>query len=189
METTERIVEAYCRHIRGWFTLPNVRVGNTEVDLIAQSNLGTCYHIEVHVSVSSAFSKLTADPYVMNEERIRGRAAGARNKIGFYVEKKFSGPSVVALFTDRGIDHSKVQKVVVAWDAEPEALIEARNHSIEVWLMPDLMLDLMASVKGSKAYHGDDTMRTIQMVERTIELQAKKEVVRQRQGRPNLQIV
>jgi hypothetical protein len=25
METTEKIVESYCRYVRQWFTIPNIR--------------------------------------------------------------------------------------------------------------------------------------------------------------------
>ena len=168
METTEKIVEAYCRYIKGWFTLPNLRVENTEVDLIAQDKDGNYYHIEVHVSVSGAFLKLTAQLYTANEEQTRAKAAGARNKIGFYVEKKFAGFRMVELFKQIGIDYAKVQKIIVAWDAQPEAVQEAEQHSIGVWLMPDLIREMLASVKRSKAYYSDDTMRTIQIVGRTL---------------------
>lgn len=170
METTERIVEAYCRHIKGWLTLPNLRLGNYEVDLVAQDQQGTYYHIEVHVSVSASFSKLTSDPYTPKEEQYRGLAAKARNKIGFYVAKKFAGPEVARLFQSRGVDYSKVTKVIVAWGAQPEASREAERQSIDIWLMPDLIKEMLSHLKESKAYHGDDTMRTIQMVARTLAL-------------------
>ena len=26
METTEKIVESYCRYVKGWFTLPNIKM-------------------------------------------------------------------------------------------------------------------------------------------------------------------
>ena len=36
METTEKIVESYCRYVKGWFTLPNIKcAGQYEVDLLA----------------------------------------------------------------------------------------------------------------------------------------------------------
>ena len=36
METTERIVEAYVRYIKGWATIPNIRCGGQlEIDLLA----------------------------------------------------------------------------------------------------------------------------------------------------------
>ena len=36
METTERIVEAYVRYVKGWVTIPNIRCpGQYEIDLLA----------------------------------------------------------------------------------------------------------------------------------------------------------
>jgi hypothetical protein len=36
METTEKIVEAYVRYIKGWATIPNIRCeGQHEIDLMA----------------------------------------------------------------------------------------------------------------------------------------------------------
>jgi hypothetical protein len=36
METTEKIVESYCRYVRQWFTIPNFKCeGQYEVDLLA----------------------------------------------------------------------------------------------------------------------------------------------------------
>ena len=36
METTEKIVEAYCRYVKNWFTLPNIKCeGQFEIDLLA----------------------------------------------------------------------------------------------------------------------------------------------------------
>ena len=36
METTEKIVESYCRYVRRWFTIPNIKCqGQYEIDLLA----------------------------------------------------------------------------------------------------------------------------------------------------------
>jgi len=36
METTEKIVESYCRYVKGWFTIPNIKcAGHYEIDLLA----------------------------------------------------------------------------------------------------------------------------------------------------------
>ena len=41
METTERIVEAYVRYVKGWATIPNVRCGGqNEIDLIVMGTHG-----------------------------------------------------------------------------------------------------------------------------------------------------
>src|SRR5438874_13037332 len=36
METTEKIVESYCRYVKQWFTIPNIKCrGQYEIDLLA----------------------------------------------------------------------------------------------------------------------------------------------------------
>lgn len=48
METTEKIVEAYVRHVKRWATIPNVRCdGQFEIDLLAIDPVTLePYHIE-----------------------------------------------------------------------------------------------------------------------------------------------
>ena len=65
METTEKIVESYCRYVRNWFTSPNIKCsGQYEIDLLAvdpsDTRLGR-YHVESGVSISGAHSKLTGN--------------------------------------------------------------------------------------------------------------------------------
>ena len=36
METTEKIVEAYVRYVKGWATIPNIKCpGQNEIDILA----------------------------------------------------------------------------------------------------------------------------------------------------------
>ena len=56
METTEKIVESYCRYVKQWFTIRNIKCKvQYEVDLLAvdttsPKRLGR-YHIECGVSI------------------------------------------------------------------------------------------------------------------------------------------
>ncbi|MCK4736772.1 MAG: hypothetical protein KAT65_30230, partial [Methanophagales archaeon] len=68
METTEKIVESYCRYVKGWFTVPNIKCsGQYEIDLLAvdpSSNTDVKrYHVECGVSISGAYSKLTGKEF------------------------------------------------------------------------------------------------------------------------------
>jgi hypothetical protein len=40
METTEKIVEAYVRYVCGWATIPNIKCGQYEIDLLYASARG-----------------------------------------------------------------------------------------------------------------------------------------------------
>ena len=83
METTEKIVEAYVRYIKGWFTIPNIKCGQqVEIDLLAVDLKNKTeiqrYHIESGVSISQGFSLLTNDPYSPDELKKRLKTAKQR---------------------------------------------------------------------------------------------------------------
>jgi len=76
METTEKVVESYCRYVKGWFTLPNIKCkGQYEIDLLAIDASDPYdlerYHIESGVSISGAHSKLTNKKF--SEETLKTR--------------------------------------------------------------------------------------------------------------------
>ena len=85
METTEKIVEAYVRYVKGWATIPNIKCsGQYEIDLLAIDpvNLDR-YHIESGVSISGSHSKLTAKPFSEKDLKIRVKTAVQRRTIGY----------------------------------------------------------------------------------------------------------
>ena len=101
METTEKIVESYCRYVKQWFTIPNIKCeGQYEVDLLAvdttSPNKLRRYHIECGVSISGSYSKLTAKPFSTEQLRVRVQQAGQRRTIGFFIQRKFEQPQVLA---------------------------------------------------------------------------------------------
>jgi hypothetical protein len=126
METTEKIVEAYVRYIKGWATIPNIKCdGQSEIDLIAiDPRSSDKYHIESGVSVSQVYSKLTAKPFIPANLKIRGRIAGTRRTLGYFLEHKFRKPTVVSKLREYGFESGKYRNIVVTWgwnDAAEEA--------------------------------------------------------------------
>jgi hypothetical protein len=79
--------------VKRWATIPNIKcTGQKEIDLFAIDPVGgDRYHIETSVSISSGFSALTAAPLEPREHTIRGKQAGARRKLDYFVQHKFSG--------------------------------------------------------------------------------------------------
>jgi hypothetical protein len=76
METTEKIVEAYVRYIKKWFTIPNIKCdGQMEIDLLAIDTSSPSriqrYHIESGISISGSYSKLTCKPFSREDLKIR----------------------------------------------------------------------------------------------------------------------
>ncbi len=117
METTEKIVEAYVRYIRGWATIPNIKCsGQFEIDLIAINPIsGKKYHIESGISGSQVYSKLTAKPFVPENLKIRGKIAGTRRTVGYFVQRKFGTKAVTDRLLDYGFKPSGYRKVIVTW--------------------------------------------------------------------------
>ena len=138
METTEKIVEAYCRYVKNWFTLPNIKCeGQFEIDLLAiditsPENI-TRFHTEFSISISTGFSKLTAKPFSLKHLRVRGHQAEQRHTIDFFVERKFDAPEILAKLGTYGLVPGNYSKVIVSWDWTPEADKRAAIEGIMLW--------------------------------------------------------
>ncbi len=177
METTERIVEAYCRYIKHWFTIPNVRVKNSEVDLIAVDKDGKKAHIEIGVSISGSFSKSKDLEYQSGEERNQVNQPAARTKLGYFENKKFGSPEIIKELSEvYGFDADTYRKIIVVWNAEEEAVRTATEHRIEVWLLPDLIQEIESKFREESGYYRDDTIRTLHLAAKTASLQKRQEV-------------
>jgi hypothetical protein len=167
METTEKIVESYCRYIKQWFTIPNIKCkGQYEIDLLAvdttsSRRLGR-YHIECGVSISGSYSKLTTKPFSTEQLKVRVQQAGQRRTLGYF-ERKFSLQQVKAELRKYGFEPGNYKRVIVTWDATPDAEAEAKRQDIELWDFRDLLRQIAATHRDHRTYFTDDTARTIQL--------------------------
>lgn len=168
METTERIVEAYVRHVRGWATIPNLRCGGQkEIDLFAIDPVtDERWHIETSVSISSGFSKLTNNPYAPGEHKVRVKSAGARRKLGFFMAEKFLPDAVNAKLAEYGCQEGGIRRAIVTWDCKDGVVEAATELGVEVWLLPELMREIATLARAGKEYFSDDTLRTITLFAR-----------------------
>jgi hypothetical protein len=168
METTEKIVEAYVRYVKGWATIPNLRcAGQKEIDLFAiDPRTDERWHIETSVSISSGFSKLTNDPYEPGEHKVRIKGATARRKLGFFLEEKFLSSAVTAKLAEYGCHEGGIRRAIVTWDCKQGVEEAAEAKGIEVWKLPDLMRAVAEEGRKGNAYFGDDTLRTITLFAR-----------------------
>jgi len=168
METTEKIVESYCRYVNQWFTIPNIRCkGQYEVDLLAVDTTSPeklrRYHVECGVSISGSYSKLTDKPFSTEELKIRVKAAGQRRTIGYFIHRKFELPEVVAELQKYGFTPGNYERVIVTWGATPEAQTLAEKHRVQLWDFRDLLRQIAVASKDQRTYFTDDTARTIQL--------------------------
>ena len=141
METTERIVEAYVRYVKRWATIPNIKCeGQFEIDLLAIDPLSLDrYHIESGVSVSSSYRALTAKPYNPDDLKIRVKIAGTRRTLGYFIERKFGSPRVIAKLNEYGFHPGNYSKVIVTWGWTEEAARKAQAENVTLWDFRDLM--------------------------------------------------
>jgi len=177
METTERIVEAYVRYVKGWATIPNLRCNaQKEIDLFAIDPVtDERWHIETSVSISSGFSALTNDPFEPGEHKERVKAASARRKLGFFIAEKFEPKAVEERLACFGCAPGKLRRAIVTWewkDGVPEAAAAA---GIEVWALPEMMEQIAVKSREGRSYLADDILRTIDLFARGIHAKAKRE--------------
>ncbi len=170
METTEKIVEAYVRYVKGWATIPNLRCdGQFEIDLIAIDPVNLeRYHIETTVSGSQSYSKLTANEFSPEKHKQHVQKAGQRRTVGFFAERKFGQPQVAAKLSEYGFTDNNSHKVVVTWDWTPEAEVAATEAGIELWSFQSIMAEIANSIRHQRAYFTDDTLRTINLFVRAM---------------------
>ena len=186
METTERIVEAYCRYIKHWFTIPNIRVKNNEIDLIAVDKDGKKAHIEIGISISGSFSKLKDTEYQSSEEKDRVNQATARTKLGYFENKKFGSPEIINELSDvYGFEANSYRKIIVVWSAEETAIRTAKEHGIDIWLLPELIQEIESHFREESGYYRDDTIRTLHLAAKTASLQ-KRQAAKQDMKSPRL---
>jgi hypothetical protein len=177
METTEKIVEAYVRYVKGWATIPNLRcTGQFEIDLLAINPVSLeRYHIETSVSGSQNFSRLTTktfDPELLKE---KVEKAGQRRTLGFFLERKFGVPEVKAELAKYGFVDGEYHNVIVTWDWTPEAAAEAKQAGVVLWSFQEIMREIAATIRHKRSYFTDDTLRTINLFVRALAAAEEKE--------------
>lgn len=184
METTEKIVEAYTRYVKGWATIPNIKCpGQYEIDLLAvDPKTGERFHIESGVSISGGFSKLTAKPFSEDDLKIRTKKAHQRRTLGYFVKRKFAAKGVVETLRRYGFEPGNYTKVIVTWAATDEAKHEAEANSVQLWYFPEIMAELSSAFKDKRTYFTDDTLRTLHLYAKVLEADIREiqEVMRRK---------
>ncbi len=174
METTEKIVESYCRYMKGWFTIPNIKCkGQMEIDLLAidASNPKKFkrYHIETSVSISSSYAKLTNKPYSYEDLKVRVKQAGQRRTLGYFDERKFGDSNIIEKLKDYGFKPGNYKKVIVTWGWENDVPDAAKQASIELWHFKEMIREIVNYSASEKTYFTDDTMRTLHLLAKGME--------------------
>lgn len=171
METTEKIVESYCRYVKGWFTIPNIKCsGQHEIDILAidtKSKPIKRYHIECGISISGSHSKLTGKEFSLEKLRKRIEQSPQRRTLGFYVKRKFNLKEVLSKLGEYGFKNGNYTKIIVTWGWTEEAQKKAKQAHILLWDFRRILKEIANSCQGKKTYYTDDTLRTIQLFQKS----------------------
>jgi len=169
METTEKIVEAYVRYVKGWFTIPNIKCeGQMEVDLLAVDlsvrNKIRRYHIESGISVSGAYSRLTNKPFSSDTLKIRVKQAGQRRTLRYFTKRKFAAPGVRKKLKTFGFMPGNYTKVIVTRGWTEDVPAAAKRAGVALWDFKDILAEIAQRCQSDRTYFTDDTMRTLQLM-------------------------
>ena len=169
METTEKIVEAYVRYVKGWFTIPNIKCpGQKEIDILAvdvsNSALLKRYHIESGVSISGSYSNLTIKDFSPENLKIRVKQAEQRRTLGYFINHKFNNSFVVEKLKSYNFLEGNYKKIVVSWKWDHDVEEAAEKASIELWDFREILKEIAASCCADRTYFTDDTMRSLQLM-------------------------
>ena len=172
METTEKIVEAYVRYVKGWFTIPNIKCdGQMEIDLLAIDAANPRkirrYHIESGVSISGSYSKLTTKQFSAGDLKKRIKQAGQRRTLEYFTERKFGNPNVVEKLRLCGFEAGNYTKVIVSWDWRDDVPEAAKGAGVKLWSFREILRKISNDFQEKRTYFTDDTMRTLQLMART----------------------
>lgn len=171
METTEKIVEAYCRYVLGWFTIPNIKcAGQYEIDLLAieptvEGGIRR-YHIESGISISSGFSKLTANDFSRERLKERVHQAGQRRTVGYFIERKFGPAAITEKLKQYGFEAGNYSKIIATWGWKNEAKMVADEAGVILWDFRQILMEVAELCRREKTYFTDDTLRTLQLFTR-----------------------
>jgi len=171
METTEKIVESYCRYIRNWFTISNIKIKNNEIDLLAidiAKDIIKKYHIEVSVSISSSFKKLNDNEFSEELYKQSGKKAAQRRTLGYFIEKKFENKEVLERLSQMGFKKGNYSRIIVSWDFSEDVHKKAKEIGIELWDFKLLLVELGNVLAKENSYYIDDTLRTIQLYQKAL---------------------
>ena len=178
METTEKIVEAYVRYVKGCFTIPNIKCeGQYEIDLLAvrMDEDGSIhrFHIESGVSISH-YAKLTNKPYIPEDLKVRVKFVKQRRTLGYYAERKFGAPEVVERLKDYGLMPGNYSRIIVTWGWEKDVPEAAKAAGIELWDFRDILRDIQEHCREKSTYFTDDTLRTLQLMAKAMDTGGKR---------------
>lgn len=100
--------------------------------------------------------------------RQRTTQASQRRTVGYFRDRKFTSPSVLAKLAEYGFTGENYERVIVSWGWTDAAKKQADEAGIELWDFRHIMLEIAKSASG-RTYFTDDTLRTLQLLVKSLE--------------------
>jgi len=153
----EKIVEAYVKFVKKWFTMSNISCkNNKEIDILAIDLDGNRYHIEVKIHKNGW-------PIFVKED-------GRKNIVTLEgMQSKFNDQDVQNKIKDIFGDNRKLKRILVYWkvcreyeNRFDEFKRKANAYGIDdIWLMPNIMKEIAESEECKERC--DDAVRIIKL--------------------------
>ena len=181
METTERIVEAYVRYVKGWATIPNIKCGDQkEIDLFAiDPASGERFHIETTVSILTELSGA-------DHRRVRRRRPQGEGQGGARAANTRLLPEGEIRSGRCEIDpHEILQRQSVPEDYRNLGVGSGGERSSRssryrvVGTSAQLMREIAELGRNKRTYFGDDTLRTLTLFAKALYTAPKQESIRE----------
>lgn len=170
MNASEQIVKSYFEHIKHLFTRSNIKgVDQCELDLIGinTENGIKYFHIETTISIADGFSKITNAQYDPETEKIRVKSAKQKKTAGYFISKKFYSEAVLKSYEKLGIDQDNLERIIVAWGFDQDAITVLNNKNIQCKCIKDIFQELADHISLETANLDDDILKTIQLLVRS----------------------
>jgi hypothetical protein len=101
------------------------------------------------------------------------KTAKQRRTVGYFVEHKFEPKEVRDKLKEYGIRRGHYSKIIVSWGWDAEAQRVALRRKLVLWDFRDLLDEIAQTIKHTRTYFTDDTMRTLQLFAKSAD-QAKR---------------
>jgi hypothetical protein len=96
------------------------------------------------------------------------KIAGTRRTLGYFIERKFGSPSVIARLADYGFKPGNYAKVIVTWGWTEEAAHKAKSEDVTLWDFRKLINEIAKASRDQRSHFTDDTIRTLQLYMRAL---------------------
>ena len=177
MNTVTRIIDCYFRHVKGCFTMPDVRIPMRDfcrsADLMAYNvNTKEQFHVENAVTHSQLWSFSADNLYELFDKSFLGLSGTRKGKDATPVKEGKCFKNIQRAYRSLGFSSAKVKRIFVVWCIKPGVSVKMvsnayyKKHGIRVEVLSfrdQILSDLERKVLGH-IFHYDDVLRMLSLI-------------------------